>query len=157
MKTKPLLSDYLIMFSDYPDVMSTKMLCEILNHVSRKLGYRLMSSGAIRSIKIGREYKTTKLWVLEYLTGEVFSVSDYYKYMFINYPDMVGAKLVETMLDNISSRLVYNLIQTGKIKSRRIGREYKVAKLWIFEYLTNEILTNEVQNIQEMNNSDNNQ
>jgi len=129
------LSDYINMFADYPDVIGTKTLCQMLDQVSQKLGYRLINSGAVKSIQIGREHKTLKLWIIEYLAGETFSISDYYKYMFTEYPDMVGVDLLCKMLDNISSRLAYRLIKTGEVRGKRIGREFKIAKVWIIEYL----------------------
>ena len=135
------LSDYLIMFSGYPDVIDTKTMCQMLDQVSQKLGYRLINSGAVKSVEIGREHRILKLWVIEYLAGKAFSFSDYHNNMFTEYPDMFGIEILCQMLGNISNRLVYRLIKTGTVRSKQIGREFKIAKVWVIEYLINAAAT----------------
>jgi len=55
------------MFEGYADVVNVDDLCLMLGGISKKLAYRLLSSGAIKSIKIGREYKIPKTNVRHYL------------------------------------------------------------------------------------------
>ena len=57
------------MFAEYPDVVDVEQLREMLGGISRKLAYRLLTSGELRSVRIGRSYRIPKLCVIEYLTG----------------------------------------------------------------------------------------
>jgi len=54
-------------FENYPDVVNVEELCLMLGGISKKLAYRLLSNGEIRSVKIGREYKIPKSYVRTYL------------------------------------------------------------------------------------------
>ena len=58
------------MFRDYPDVVEVEDLRKMLGGISRKLAYRLLSEGSIKSVRIGRTYKIPKIFVIEYLTSE---------------------------------------------------------------------------------------
>lgn len=58
------------MFAEYPDVVDVEQLCKMLGGISRKLAYRLLASGELRCVRIGRSYRIPKLCVIEYLTGE---------------------------------------------------------------------------------------
>ena len=57
------------MFPDYPDVVNVEQLCEMLGGVSSKTVYRLLKSGEIKSLYIGKRYRIPKLYVMEYLAG----------------------------------------------------------------------------------------
>jgi len=65
MRIKPQTEEKL--FENYPDVVNVEDLCLMLGGISKKLAYRLLSSGKIRSIKVGREYKIPKNCVRTYL------------------------------------------------------------------------------------------
>ena len=54
------------MFNSYPDVLSVKQLCEILD-IGKNTAYRLLQSGEIKSIKIGKVYKIPKKYLKEFL------------------------------------------------------------------------------------------
>ena len=58
------------MFADYPDVVDVEMLQTMLGGISRKLAYRLLASGELRSVRVGRSYRIPKLCVIEYLNGQ---------------------------------------------------------------------------------------
>lgn len=60
----------------------------------------------------------------------------YYKSIFKNYPDVVNVKQLQTMLGGISKKLVYHILQNKIIKSIKIGRQYKIAKVDVILYLT---------------------
>ena len=60
---------YETMFKGYPDVVNVPQLCEMLGGISVKTAYRLLKSGAIKSLNIGKGYKIPKIFVLEYLTS----------------------------------------------------------------------------------------
>ncbi len=55
------------MFNSYPDVLSVKQLCEILD-IGKNTAYRLLQSGEIKSIKIGKVYKIPKKYLKEYIS-----------------------------------------------------------------------------------------
>lgn len=54
--------------------------------------------------------------------------------MFLDYPDIVDPKHLQQML-GISRSTAYSLLQNGKIKARKIGRNYKIAKVNIIKFL----------------------
>ena len=56
-------------FKDYPDVVSVEQLMEMLQ-IGQVLAYKLVKSGAIKSRKVGREYKIPKVNVIAYLNKE---------------------------------------------------------------------------------------
>lgn len=55
------------LFQGYPDVVGVDGLCDMLGGISKKMAYRLLADGQIRSVKIGRSYKIPKVFVTEYL------------------------------------------------------------------------------------------
>lgn len=59
-----------------------------------------------------------------------------YKNLFSNYPDVVGVAELQDML-GIGRNQAYALLQKGTIKSRRIGKVYKILKLNVIKYLEN--------------------
>ena len=58
------------MFENYPDVVEVDDLRKMLGGISKKLAYRLLSDQEIRSVRVGRTYKSPKICVIEYLMGE---------------------------------------------------------------------------------------
>lgn len=58
--------------------------------------------------------------------------------MFTSYPDIVSISQMRKMLGNIGVSLSYKLLQQRKIKSKKVGREYKIPKSSIIEYLLEE-------------------
>lgn len=54
--------------------------------------------------------------------------------IFKDYPDVVNIRQIAEMLQ-IGSVLAYKLVSTGAIKSRKIGREYKVSKVAVSQFL----------------------
>ncbi len=62
------MDDYNVyIFAEYPDVVSTDELCEMLGGISRKLVYRILREGQISSLRIGRSYKIAKADVVAYV------------------------------------------------------------------------------------------
>ncbi len=57
--------------------------------------------------------------------------------MFANYPDVVSVEQLQQML-GIGQVLAYNLVKHGEIKSRKVGREYKIPKINIIKYILGE-------------------
>ena len=58
-----------------------------------------------------------------------------YSLMFTSYPDIVDITQMRKMLGGIGVTLAYKLVKERKIKSIKIGREYKIPKSYIIEYL----------------------
>lgn len=58
--------------------------------------------------------------------------------MFGKYPDVVAVDELCEMLGGISKKLAYRLLGDQEIKSVRIGREYKIPKPCVIEYLMGE-------------------
>ena len=57
--------------------------------------------------------------------------------MFKNYPDVVSVEQLQEMLQ-IGQVLAYKLVKSGEIKARKVGREYKIPKKNVIEYLSKE-------------------
>lgn len=57
-----------VMFSNYKDVVTVEQLAEMLD-IGLTLAYRLVRQKTIKSIKVGREYKIPKQFVINYLIG----------------------------------------------------------------------------------------
>ena len=58
-----------VMFSNYKDVVTVEQLAEMLD-IGLTLAYRLVRQKTIKSIKVGREYKIPKQFVINYLVKE---------------------------------------------------------------------------------------
>ena len=54
------------MFSSYPDVVQVKDLMEML-HIGRNSAYDLLSTGKIKTIRVGRKYIIPKRSVISYI------------------------------------------------------------------------------------------
>lgn len=59
------------MFQGYPDVLNLDEMSEILQ-ISTKTGRQLLSSGKIRSFRIGRSYRIPKPYLISFVTGTPF-------------------------------------------------------------------------------------
>jgi excisionase family DNA binding protein len=57
---------YCIVFKEYPDILDVKQVSTLLG-VSTKTVYRLLRESAIKSLKIGREFRIPKVNVLRYI------------------------------------------------------------------------------------------
>ena len=57
---------YNLFFKEYSDVLTTKDLQCILG-ISSKTVFRLLHSGQIKSIKVGRNFRIPKIYLLQYL------------------------------------------------------------------------------------------
>lgn len=66
------------------------------------------------------------------------NLKDNYSIMFTNYPDIVNIEQMRKMLGGIGVTLAYKLLKQRRIKSLKIGREYKIPKSCIIQYLLEE-------------------
>ena len=57
---------YNLFLKEYPDVLTTKDLQNILG-ISSKTVFRILHSGQIKSIKVGRNFRIPKIYLLQYL------------------------------------------------------------------------------------------
>jgi excisionase family DNA binding protein len=57
---------YSAVFKDYPDVLDVKQVSQLLR-VSTKTVYRLLRSGTLESLKVGREFRVPKVNVMKYV------------------------------------------------------------------------------------------
>ena len=64
-------------------------------------------------------------------------IYEYNNLLFKDYPDIVNVEQLQTML-NIKRTKAYELLKNGQIKSIRIGRDYKIAKINVIRYLQGE-------------------
>lgn len=65
------------------------------------------------------------------------NLKENYNMMFTSYPDVVNIRELKDMLD-IGITLAYRLVRENRIKSIKVGREYKIPKANIISYLVNE-------------------
>ena len=65
------------------------------------------------------------------------NLKENYSLMFTNYPDIVDISQMRKMLGNIGITLAYKVLKEKRIKSIKIGREYRIPKSCIIEYLLN--------------------
>ena len=57
---------YNLFLKEYPDVLTTKDLQSILG-ISGKTVFSILHSGQIKSIKVGRNFRIPKIYLLQYL------------------------------------------------------------------------------------------
>lgn len=58
-----------------------------------------------------------------------------YTFMFTDYPDIVNLTQMRKMLGGISNTLAYRMLREKKIKSKKVGREYKIPKVNVIKYV----------------------
>ena len=59
--------------------------------------------------------------------------------IFESFPDVLAIEELCSAL-NIGKNTAYQLINSGKIKSIRIGKIHKIPKVWLVEYVMKEAL-----------------
>lgn len=57
---------YSLMLKSYPDIMNIDEMCSALN-ISINTGYKLLRTGKISCIKVGRTYRIPKMHLLSYM------------------------------------------------------------------------------------------
>lgn len=61
-----------------------------------------------------------------------------YTLLFTDYPDIVNLTQMRKMLGGISNTLAYRMLREKKIKSKKVGREYKIPKVNVIKYVMTE-------------------
>ncbi|WP_312279044.1 helix-turn-helix domain-containing protein [Oscillibacter sp.] len=59
---------------------------------------------------------------------------DAYKHLFRQYPDVIDVYTLQKML-GISRHHAYTLITSGQIKGRKVGKSYKIPKVYVIDFL----------------------
>lgn len=75
------------------------------------------------------------------------SINYNYNNIFTEYPDIVSRKDLQKML-GIGSSTAFNLLNSNKIKSIRIGNTHKIPKINIINYLNLQALQNKSDMLQ---------
>lgn len=60
------------MLENYNDVLQIKDIMDILE-IGRNSAYKLISNGSIKSLRIGRNIRIPKIYLLDYLTTESYN------------------------------------------------------------------------------------
>ena len=65
---------------------------------------------------------------------KVLTAAELYQHSFKGYPDVLNVEQVSEVL-GISTKSVYKLLKDSSLKSLKIGREFKIPKLYVLQYL----------------------
>ena len=57
---------YMTMFKEYPDVLDIEQVSYILN-ISTKTTYKIIKSGALSCLRVGRQIRVPKYFLMQYL------------------------------------------------------------------------------------------
>lgn len=66
--------------------------------------------------------------------GTTQQFQDIYRTVFSTYPDVLDVEQVSELL-GVSSKTVYRLLKNGELRSLKVGREYKIPKIYAMKYL----------------------
>ncbi len=66
------------------------------------------------------------------------TLTDAYKLMFVDYPDVVAVPQLCEMLGGIGRKEAYKLLHSGKIEYLNDGKGFKIPKICVLAYLLNE-------------------
>ena len=72
--------------------------------------------------------------VLRTFTGHRIQEEELYRMMFQEFPDVMSMKEVCKIL-GISTKTGYKLIADGQLHALKVGRSYRVPKIYLFTYL----------------------
>ena len=62
------------------------------------------------------------------------SLQDMYRYLFKEYPDVLNVNQVSNILD-VSTKTVYKLIQNSNLSAIKVGREFRIPKIFLLKYI----------------------
>ena len=57
------------MLENYKDILNLKELCEAID-IGKNTAYKLLNTGEIKSVRIGKVYKIPKVWVIDYILNK---------------------------------------------------------------------------------------
>ena len=62
------------------------------------------------------------------------NTQELYRIVFKEYPDVLDVKQVSKLL-GVSTKTVYKLLKDGSLSSLKIGREFRVPKVMLMQYM----------------------
>jgi len=89
-----------------------------------------------KKIKVLEKNFTLKLIATRKEVKKMLDIKETYSLMFTDYPDIVNLVQMKQMLGGISDTLAYRMLREKKIKSKKVGREYKIPKVNVINYIT---------------------
>lgn len=122
----------------YSDMMSIEETAEYLD-ISEELATRLVISKKLKSIKVGRAHRISKKFIIDFISKEDSKFSQYHIKELNNYRDVLTVSELAEYL-RVSKDVLLKLLKNGNIKSRMIGRNYRISKRDIVEYIYNIII-----------------
>ena len=63
------------LFKEYPDIVEISQLSEMLN-ISKYSAYKLITENKIKHLVIGRKYRISKVYVIEYINDQIEKNTD---------------------------------------------------------------------------------
>ena len=78
--------------------------------------------------------KETTQYESEAVNDKALTVNEIYRSVLRDYPDVLDVNQVGAIL-GVSSKTVYRLLNEGSLASLKIGRAFKVPKLYVLQYL----------------------
>lgn len=67
-------------------------------------------------------------------TAATLSAEQVYRSVLSNYPDVLSVEQVSAAL-SVSTKTAYKLLNDGHLKSLKVGRAFKIPKVFVLEYL----------------------
>lgn len=64
------------------------------------------------------------------------NIEELYSLIFTDYPDVLSADQLCEVLGGIGKKTVYKLLKEEKIRAFKVGREYRIPKLYVINYLS---------------------
>lgn len=61
-------------------------------------------------------------------------INEIYNVLFRDFPDILNVTQLSKLL-GVSTKLAKELLRENKIKHKKVGREYRVAKIHVIEYM----------------------
>lgn len=121
-----LKQNQLLAFDEYPDIVDTDELCQMLGGINKKIVQRMLRNKKIPSFRIGRLYKVVKVHVIDYILHRTTPLDSIV--LFADYPATVTTDVLCQMLGGICKWMALTLLHEKKIYSIRIGGVYYIAK-----------------------------
>lgn len=125
-------SEMVKILNNFEDILIFDELVSVLN-VGINTTYNLLQTKKIFSKKIGREYKIPKLCVIDYL----FNTNTDKSIMFEKYDDILDFCEVRKLLRYPAKSTLYKILKNKEIYSKKIGKDYKIPKISLIEYILN--------------------
>jgi excisionase family DNA binding protein len=84
--------------------------------------------------KMFQESTTKNNYESESNERQMSSIGEIYKNILRDYPDILDVGQVSAIL-GVSSKTVYRLLNEGSLASLKVGRAFKIPKLYLLQYI----------------------